>query len=675
MEAQRITNLKGVGEALAVKLKKLGIETVADLVAYVPRRYEDYSHVLRVSQIRPGSVTIRVRLHNIKARYSKRGLHITEAMASDDSGSVQVIWFNQPYRVKAIKPDEEYFVSGEFAKNHRFFAITNPACELVSSFPVNTARLVPVYRLTKGLGLTQLRKAMRAALLTYDTPESLPKWLIVEQDLMSKSDALMQMHFPESVEKLEIARKRLGFEEIFELSLASELNKQEFNTEHGLEIPFNEKLTRAFVESLPFKLTGDQKRAAWESFQDMSSGRPMNRLVEGDVGSGKTVVAALAAIGTINAGFQVAFMAPTELLANQHASTLHKALAEIGFHEKMLLLTGSMTAAQKKLANESIAEGSAQLVVGTHALFQESVKFKKLGLIIVDEQHRFGVQQRKKLQSKADSMPHVLNLTATPIPRSLALTLYGEMDISIIAELPEGRKPVKTKLEIPENRQKVYAQVAERLDAGQQAFIVCPQIEESENSRLSVKKIHEQLQKTWLKPYRLGLLHGKMKAVEKDLVMQKFIDKDYDAVVSTTVIEVGVDVSNATAMVIEGADNFGLAQLHQLRGRVGRGELESVCYLVLSSNDEPKTRLKVLEHERNGFKLAEYDLQLRGPGAIYGTMQHGELDLRVAKLTDVKLIKLARAAATAFVKKGENLLKYPELAKRVDALRIIDNLN
>lgn len=670
-----VTYIKGVGDAVAAKFKRLRIETVQDLVDYVPRRYDDFSHVLRVSQIRPGPVTLQVKIGSVVSRYSRKGLHMTEALASDDTGSVKLVWFNQPYRAQSIKHNELYFVSGDFAQNYRYFAITNPVCELVSSFPVNTARLVPQYGLTKGLGGSQIRKVIKTALLSYTPNETLPDWLLDQEDLMPKASALMEMHFPVSVEALNLAKRRLGFEEIFELTLAGELNKQAYRKEHSYEIPFQEALTKKFVSSLPFALTNDQRKVAWAIFQDMSSGTPMNRLIEGDVGSGKTVVAVLAALGAMQAGFQVAFMAPTELLANQHAKSLHELLQSVSYHEKLTLLTGSMSAKQKDVAYSAVANGDAQLIIGTHALFQDKVNFHKLGLIIVDEQHRFGVEQRKKLQAKASKMPHVLSMTATPIPRSLALTLYGEMDVSIIAEMPPGRLPVKTEIHIPENREKMYKDVSLEIEKGRQVFVVCPQIEEDEAGRLSVKKIHNQLSKKWLKNYRVGLLHGKLKSDEKESIMNEFVAHNLDVIVATTVIEVGVNVPNASVMVIEGADKFGLAQLHQLRGRVGRGADSSVCYLVLAENSEPSPRLKMLERENNGFVLAEYDLELRGPGAIYGTMQHGELDLRVAKLSDVKLIASAREAAKRFITKGESLLEYSQLKARVDRLRTITNLN
>lgn len=670
-----ITQLKGIGEAVASKFKKLRIESVEDLINHVPFRFDDFSKITTVNRIKPGPVTLKVTLGTPKGRYTRKGLHMTECLASDATGSVKLVWFNQPYRAQSIKISEEYYVSGEFASNYRFFAITNPACELVSSFPVNTARLVPIYRLTKGLGATQVRRAVKSALDIYEPIETLPKWLLEQEDLMPKASALKEMHFPIDQSALESAKRRLGFEEVFELTLASELNRESYRKVHGLHIPFSENLTKKFVEALPYELTDDQRKVAWQIFQDMSSGQPMNRLLEGDVGSGKTVVAALAAVGAMQAGFQVAFMAPTELLANQHATSLHELLSSVGLENEILLLTGSMPKPQKENAKQAISDGKAKLIIGTHAIFQDTVTFNKLGLVIVDEQHRFGVEQRKKLLGKGSEHPHVLSMTATPIPRSLALTLYGEMDVSVIAQMPLGRKPVNTQVFNTEARKKVYANIIQELEKGRQAFVVCPQIEEDEAGRLSVKKIYNELSKKDLKDYRVSLLHGQMRAEEKEAIMQEFVAGDVKVLVATTVIEVGVNVPNASVMVIEGADKFGLAQLHQLRGRVGRGGDDAYCYLVLSSNDEPTQRLQLLASETNGFKLAEYDLEQRGPGAIYGTMQSGALDLRVAKLTDVELIQSARAAAKQFIKKDENLLKYTQLNERVTHLRKITNLN
>jgi ATP-dependent DNA helicase RecG len=484
------------------------------------------------------------------------------------------------------------------------------------------------------------------------------------------------MHFPSSASELAAARRRLGFEEVVELSLASMLNKQESMRESALAIPFDLKLARNFVAGLPFALTDDQRRVVWQAYQDMEHRYPMNRLVEGDVGSGKTVVAAMVALMAMRQGYQVAFMAPTELLARQHAETLTKLMESVGESSGVLLLVGGMSSAQKSTAHNAIAEGRAKLLVGTHALFQEKVDMHRLGLIIVDEQHRFGVEQRKSLMAKAGHMPHVLSLTATPIPRSLALTLYGELDISVLKTKPAGRQPIQTKVVSATGRKALYEKVLGELGNGRQAFVVCPLISESDVlSAASAEKVYEELGRTYLQGCRIGLLHGKLKPQDKDAIMQQFVAAELDVLVATTVIEVGVDVPNASVMVIESAERFGLAQLHQLRGRVGRGGHEAHCYLVLSDDKAPSKRLRAIETSQDGFRLAELDLELRGPGAIYGAMQHGALDLRVVQLSDTKLIAEARSAAQAFMNRGDDLLQYPELASRVQRLRAVTNLN
>jgi ATP-dependent DNA helicase RecG len=507
-------------------------------------------------------------------------------------------------------------------------------------------------------------------------PEHLPSWLVKQQKLIIYSRAIMQMHFPSSATALANAKKRLGFEEVFQLSLAALLNKYELYKETAIAIPFKEQLARDFVAKLPFKLTDAQRKTAWQIYKDISTTQPMNRLIEGDVGSGKTVVAAMATIMALEQGFQVAFMAPTEILARQHAETLYRLLENIGYGSKVGLLIGGLPAAQKKLAQQRIKTGDIGLMIGTHALIAEKVDMHNLGLIVVDEQHRFGVEQRKKLQAKAGHMPHVLHMTATPIPRSLALTLYGELDVSILDEMPPGRQPIITKIESPNSREQLYKKINQELEDGRQMFVVTPLISDTETSKgLSAEEVYERLSKKDFKHRRIGLLHGRLKSAEKDAVMQKFINHEYDILVSTTVIEVGVDVPNASIMLIEGAERFGLAQIHQLRGRVGRGEHQSYCYLIRSDSQAPSVRMRALETINDGFKLAEIDLELRGPGAIYGTTQSGALDLRVAKLSDLHLIAAARNAAQSFIDQGEDLKRYPHLNKKVSALRAVTNLN
>lgn len=672
-----IQALKGVGKANTALFARVGVTTISQLVDYYPRTYQDYSVVRTINQLRPGLVTIRAKISNLTGRYVRRGMHVTEAIASDSTGSIRLVWFNQPYRANSVKAGQEYFIAGTFELAHQRFVISNPSIELVSDFPLNAARILPIYRETKGLTSRQIRLVVSQILPWLDgTEETLPAWLIDVQRLMSRAEALSQLHFPSSSQELERARERLGFEEVFELSLASLLNKYEIQTEHAPSVPFNEAVAKNFVRNLPFKLTDAQRKTAWQIYQDMEREQPMNRLVEGDVGSGKTVVAAMAAIMVLQHGHQVALMAPTEILARQHAETLTKLLKPAGLDAQVGLLVGGMTAAQKQRAHQAANEGKIRFLVGTHALIEDAVDMHELELIIIDEQHRFGVEQRKKLIVKAGHMPHVLNLTATPIPRSLALTLYGELDVSILDTKPASRQPIATTIVAPTSRTKIYQEVRRELAAGRQMFIVTPLISESQALEVaSAEATFEQMSKHDFKDYRVGLLHGRMKPGDKNAVMERFLKHELDILVSTTVIEVGVDVPNASVMMIEGADRFGLAQIHQLRGRIGRGGHPGYCYLMMSDAKAPSARLRALERTNDGFKLAELDLELRGPGAIYGTMQHGQLDLRIAQLTDAKLIARARQAAQSFIDRQEVLAKYPDLETRIKRLRALTNLN
>lgn len=672
-----LQDVKGIGPAVGAKFAQLGLKTVQDLLFYFPRRYDDYSQIQMIKALHPGTVTIKAQIKEIKGRYVRRGMHITEAVASDVTGSVRLIWFNQPYRATQTKKGTDYFVTGLFEMSHQRLAIMNPTLELVSDFPINSARIVPVYRETKGLKSAQIRRAIRNVIPMVDAlPESLPAWIIKKQKICSRAQALHAVHFPKDGDDLDVARARLGFEEVFQLSLAALLNKYELLKETSLKIPFKEALAKEFVGHLPFTLTGAQKRAVWQIYLDMQQKHPMNRLIEGDVGSGKTVVAAMAALMAMEQGFQVAFMAPTELLARQHAETIYNLLEPLGFAPQVGLLVGGLKPKQKELVRSHIADGTVRLIIGTHALIQDSVDMHKLGLVVIDEQHRFGVDQRKQLQKKAGHMPHVLNMTATPIPRSLALTLYGELDITVIDVKPSNRLPIETELVSGHSRKQLYEKIKKELDAGRQMFVVTPLISESSALQArSAEEVYKDLSERDFKKYRVGLLHGKMKADDKNAIMEQFVKHELDVLVSTTVIEVGVDVPNATVMLIESAERFGLAQMHQLRGRVGRSHHQGYCYLMLTDAKPPSKRLRALANTSDGFALAELDLELRGPGAIYGTFQHGQLDLRIAKLTDTRLISQARQAAQAVIDKGENLLKYQELYEHVSALRAITNLN
>ena len=673
--ASPLQNVKGVGEKSAEQFATAGIHTVYDLVTFLPRRHEDFSDVAAIADISPGKKTIKARCEKIATRPVRRGLRITTATLADETGKLQAVWFNQPYRETQLKTGEEFFFSGEFEFNYNKYQLTNPSAEKVSEVPVSTDRIVPTYRAIKGLKSQLVRKILNELrpLMTM-FPETLPANVVKDQKLVSYADALLGMHFPKNPDDIAKARERLGFEELFELLLASRYNKQENAKLDGWHIPFDQSVVASFVKQLPFDLTGAQRRAAWEIIQDFEKSIPMNRLLQGDVGSGKTVVAGLAARQAAHAGFQSAIMAPTEILASQHAETLHNLLGPLGI--RVGLLTGSVKGAARKTLYAQIESGEVDVVVGTHALIQQTVHFHKLGFVTIDEQHRFGVKQRQELLKKSDRMPHLLAMTATPIPRSLALTVYGELEVSILNELPKGRKPIATKIWSPNSAAQLYEKIDAEIKSGRQAYVICSLIDENpDNDIKSVQAEYVKLQNSLFKHRRIGLLHGKLKPEEKDAVMQRFATGEIDILVSTTVVEVGVDVPNATAMLIENADRFGLSQLHQLRGRVGRSSHQSYCYLVMSDSSKPSQRLKEIEKSNDGFYLAEVDLKLRGPGEIYGRAQHGALNLQIATLADTKLIARAQQSARSFVESGQDLLQYKQLAEQVQQYQRLTTLN
>ncbi len=670
-----LEKIKGVGPKVAEQFADAGLLTVGDLINFLPRAHEDYSAITRIIDIAPGKRTIKAKCEKIVTRPVRRGLRITTATLADDSGKLQAVWFNQPYRETQLKSGEEFFFSGEFEFNYNRYQLTNPSAERVSDMPVQTDRVLPVYRSIKGLKTPLVRKILAELkpLITM-LPESLPEDIIKSEKLLSRSQAILAMHFPKTVEDIEKARERLAFEELFELLLASQLNRQENSKLTGWHIPFNQPVVKDFVEKLPFKLTNAQRLAVWEIIQDFERKVPMNRLLQGDVGAGKTVVAGIGALQAAHSGFQTALMAPTEILATQHAETLLKLLSP--FNTRVGLLTGSVKGVARKTLYEAIKTGEVDVVVGTHALIQETVHFHKLGFVVIDEQHRFGVSQRQELLKKSEYMPHMLAMTATPIPRSLALTVYGELDVSILNELPKGRMPIKTKIWSPNSRAQLYTLVDEEIKLGRQAYVICTLIDNNPDNELkSVQNEYKKLQNSIFKHRRIGLLHGKMKSDEKEAVMSKFASGELDILVSTTVVEVGVDVPNATVMLIEDADRFGLSQLHQLRGRVGRSVHQSYCYLVTSTSDKPSVRLKEIEKSNDGFYLAEVDLKLRGPGEIYGRAQHGALNLQIATLADTRMITRAKRQAQAFVESGQNLLKYKQLATNVQHYQRLTTLN
>lgn len=674
----KLTELKGVGLVLGERLASAGLDTIEDLILMYPRRYDDYSHIISIDQLRPGLVTLKVRFENISQRRVRRGMHITEANAVDETGKVKVVWFNQPYRAKSLIPNKLYYLSGEFDLKYQKLQIISPNIELSESQNhTHTARIMPTYRESGQITSVVLRKLFAQILpVIRDLPENLPDWLVKQTGLMPHAEAVENIHMPKSAEALVAAKERLGFEELFVVMMAAQANKAVTASTKAIAIPFKKDIATGFVANLPFKLTDAQRKTVWQIYKDIATTEPMNRLVEGDVGSGKTAVAAMAALMVADAGLQVAFIAPTELLAVQHAETLSKLLAHSPLADKIALLTGSVKPKAKTEIKNRLKNNEISIIVGTHALFQETVDWHKLGLVIIDEQHRFGVQQRQKLHVKAGHMPHVLCLTATPIPRSLALTVYGELDISILDQAPSHRAGVESAIISPNSTAQMYAAIIEQLKQGRQVYIVCPLITESDVLQVaSAEKAYKELSQREFKGWRVGLLHGRMKADEKDAAMQSFIKHEIDVLVATTVIEVGVDVANASVMVIQAAERFGLAQLHQLRGRVGRAQHRGYCYFVLSDSKAPSKRMRAIAGTTNGFELAELDLEIRGPGAIYGTRQHGELDLRIAQLTDTVLIAKTRAAVKQFQESGENLLNYRQIAAAVQRASKLTYLN
>jgi ATP-dependent DNA helicase RecG len=669
-----LADIKGVGDKTAEKLASAGLFTVRDLLHFLPRGYEDFSRAGNIADVRPGKVIVKASVSDVKLSRKRRGLTLVEATLSDTTGKMRAVWFNQPYRRTQFAPGKEYYFSGEFGLSYGRYQLTNPSAELATDYEERADEIVPIYPSSRDLKPKQTQALLRKVELFVPLVEEyMPESVIGGAGVISRSEALRMVHFPKSDAEIARARRRLAFDELFALLLASELNKRANHQLKAPAIPFDASVVQTIVSGLPFKLTDSQRVAAWEIIKDIGQNRPMNRLLQGDVGSGKTVVAMIVACLAAKAGYQTAVMAPTEVLAQQHAQTISGLLEGSGV--TCALLTGSVKGAARTAVYDAIRTGAAHIVVGTHALISKAVVYHNLGLAVIDEQHRFGVNQRQELLSKARLMPHMLAMTATPIPRSLQLTVFGDLDISTLSHMPTGRKPIITKITSPNSVEPVLDKVGAELVAGRQAYYICTQIDDNGLDDLkSVQKEHQHLKRHFAS-HSVGLLHGKMKPAEKEQIMREFLDHKIDLLVSTTVIEVGVDVPNASIMVIRDADRFGLSQLHQLRGRVGRGEAQSYCYAVTSTSARPTQRLVEIEKSTDGFYLAERDLELRGPGEIYGQMQHGDLNLQVATLGDTRLIALASKTAKAFADSGDDLLKYKELASQVQKYQKLTTLN
>ena len=655
-----ITILKGIGPTKAKQFANLNIFTLRDLICHFPRGYEDRTKLVTIDQLEADVPACfkAVVMNHPRTAHIRKGLDLTRVQIADHTARLNVTFFNNKFAAENLQYGREYIFYGAISGDFSGYGMTNPVFEALESQPVTTRRVLPIYPLTAGLTNQAMLKAVQQALAICDVPpEILPESVRMEYGILPAERAYYAIHQPNSMAEAEMAKKRLIFEEFFVFSAGLSLMRAARNEKNTA--PYTNLELNPFYDALPFRLTGAQSSAIGEILKDLSSGAPMNRLVQGDVGSGKTMVAAAAAYCTAQNGKQAALMAPTEILAEQHYHSLSRLLAPLGI--RCGLLTGSMTPKQKRLIREQIAEGQIDLAIGTHALLTDATTFSSLGLVIADEQHRFGVAQRAKLSAKGND-PHLLVMSATPIPRTLALLMYGDLEVSIINELPPGREPVDTFLVNESYRPRINAFIRKQVAEGHQCFVVCPAVEENEDLGIKAATVWaETLQKTVFPDLRICLIHGQMKAAEKEEAMAAFARGEADVLVATTVIEVGVDVPNATLMVIEDADRFGLSQLHQLRGRVGRGSSKSYCILT-SHNRNPDTlqRLKAFCKTTDGFKIAEEDLKMRGPGDFFGSRQSGLPTFRVANLSmDLQTLKDAQAASAKWID-SEGTLDTPE---------------
>ncbi|TFG35936.1 MAG: ATP-dependent DNA helicase RecG [Parcubacteria group bacterium] len=703
-----VEKIPRIGPQYQRRLKRLGIDTVGQLLYHFPHRYEDFSNLKKISEIKSGeNVSVQGKILDIKnIRTFKKRMFLTQATLEDETGTIKAIWFNRPYLTNALKKNDLVFLSGKTAAKSNKYYLSSPAYEKISdkSDPIHTARLVPVYPETEGLSSRWLRYILQPLLnqLKNRLGDPLPEEIKKKRQLLPLNRAIWQIHFPDSLALAKKSRERFCFEELFLMELRALKERMRLKKEKAINVTIDLETIQKFVKSLPFQLTSAQKKSAWQILKDMEKQMPMNRLLEGDVGSRKTIVAMMAVLNTIKNKSQAALMAPTEILAKQHYKTFNDFLGDfkvsIGFLTGKECKLNNKRIERKKLL-EKIEKGEVDFLIGTNALVQGSdplknqrtpkVKFNNLALVIIDEQHRFGIEQRARLARGTSPdkkfLPHLLSMTATPIPRTMALTIYGDLDVSLIDELPKGRKKVITKIIPPEKRKEAYGFIRKEVKKGRQVFVICPRIEPSKKIQdeilteenfieraadlyeiKAVKNEYEKLSKNIFPDLRIAMLHGKMKTEEKEKAMKGFKKGTTDILVSTSVVEVGIAIPNASVMMIEGSEKFGLSQLHQFRGRVGRGSDQSYCLLFTEiPGGIYFRRLRALLSTDNGFELAEKDLEIRGPGEIFGIRQWGIPDLAMASLKDFSLVEETRNAAKEILRKDPELKKYPLLAERL----------
>ena len=712
-----IEELPKIGPQYQKKLKKLGIKTIRDLIFHFPHRYEDFSNIISISKIKveetssplprfacptpldgAGLARVTGTLNSIQGkilkienkRTWKKRMILTEAIIQDEQATIKVIWFNQPYLTNTLKPGDFVCLAGKLTLKKNKIYLSNPSYEKITQKKeqlTHTGRIIPIYPETEKLSSKWLRFILKPLLTKFKNkiPDPLPEKIIKDYNLLKFEQAIWQVHFPDSLVLAEKAKQRFQFEELFLIMLLVFKKRQKINKEIAKAIPLNLEIIQNFVKTLPFQLTDSQKKCIWQILKDLEKPKPMNRLLEGDVGSGKTVIATMAILNVIKAGYQATLMAPTEILAKQHFKTIQKMLKDLN------VKIGLLTSKEAKFQNRKIIRKKLlikiknqeiDLLIGTHALIQKGVEFQNLAIVILDEQHRFGVEQRAKLIQEQKFIPHFLSMTATPIPRTLSLTIYGDLDLSLITEMPKNRKRIITKIIPAQKREQAYDFIRKQVKDGRQVFVICPRIESGKTKEIgspsnllwaevkAVKEEYEKLSKQIFPDLKIEMLHGKMTVGEKEKIMKKMKEKKIDILVSTSVIEVGIDIPNATIMMIEGAERFGLAQLHQFRGRVGRAEHQSYCFLFTSPlTTDNNQRLKALISCDNGFELAEKDLQIRGPGDFIGKRQSGIPDLIMNSLKNKILVEKTRETAKEILTEDPELKKYPLLKKRIQEFK------